>query len=109
MQVAQGTYTWRCLVNDIEGLFCTTNKDWAWKELCELKQGKLPTDDFIVKWEALYLQVEVDDLHMVELLECNTMPGMIARILQEGKWMEDLKDYIKEIQRVSLAKESLDS
>ena len=37
-QVAQGTYMWRCLVNDVEGLFCTTNKkDWACKELHELK------------------------------------------------------------------------
>ena len=108
-QVAQGTYTWTRLVSDIEGLFCTTNKkDWARKELQELKQGKLSTDDFIIKWEALYLQVEVDDLHEVELLEQNTMPGMIARIFQEGKQMEDPIDYLKEIQRVGSAKQSLD-
>ena len=50
MQVAQGTYIWNRLVNDVEGLFHTTNKkDWARKELCKLKQGQLPTDDFIVK------------------------------------------------------------
>ena len=49
-QVAQGTYMWNRLVSDVEGLFCTTNKkDWARKELCKLKQGKLATDDFIVK------------------------------------------------------------
>ena len=108
-QVAQGTYTWNQLVSDVEGLFHTTNKkDWARKELCELKQGKLTTDDFIVKWEALYLQVEIDDLHTVKLLEKNTVPGTIARIFQEGKWIEDLIDYLKEIQRVSSARESLD-
>ena len=107
-QVAQDTYTWTCLVSNIEGLFCMTNKkDWARKELHELKQGKLPTDDFIMKWKALYLQVEVDDLHMVELLEQNTTPGTIARIFQEGKQMEDLIDYLKEIRRVSSARESL--
>ena len=33
---------------------------------------------------------------------------MIARIFQEGKQMEDPIDYLKEIQRVSLARESLD-
>ena len=38
-QVAQGTYTWTQLVSDVEGLFRTTNKkDWAGKELRELKQ-----------------------------------------------------------------------
>ena len=90
-------------------MFCTTNKkDWARKELCELKQGKLATDDFIVKWEALYLQAEIDDSHAVELLEKNIVPGTIARIFQEGKQMEDLIDYLKEIQRVSSARESLD-
>ena len=109
MQVAQGTYMWRCLVNDVEELFYMINKkDWAWKELHELKQGKLPTDNFIMKWKALYLQVEVDDLHVVKLLEQNTMPGTIPRIFQEGKWMDDPIDYLKEIQRVSLARESLD-
>ena len=82
----QGTYTWNRLVNNVEGLFHTTNKkDWARKELRELKQGKLLMDDFIVKWEALYLQVEVDNLHTVELLERNTTPGTIARIFQEDK------------------------
>ena len=89
-------------------MFCTTNKkDWARKELHELKQGKLPTDDFIVKWEALYLQAEVDDLHIVELLERNTVPGTISRIFQECKWMEDLIDYLKEIWRVGSARENL--
>ena len=85
-QAAQGTYTWNQLVSDVEGLFRTTNKkDWARKELHELKQGKLATDDFIVKWKALYLQAEIDDSHAVELLEKNTAPGTIARIFQEGK------------------------
>ena len=108
MQAAQGTYTWNQLVSDVEGLFHTTNKkDWARKELCELNQGKLTTDDFIVKWEALYLQAEIDDSHVVELLEKNTMPGTIARIFQEGKWMEDLINYLKEIRRAGSARESL--
>ena len=61
-----------------------------------------------MKWEALYLQVEVDDLHVVKLLEQNTMPSTIARIFQEKKQMEDPIDYLKEIWRVGLAKESLD-
>ena len=108
-QAAQGTYMWNWLVNNVEGLFYTTNKkNWTRKELHELKQGKLPTDDFIVKWEALYLPVEVDDLHVVKLLERNTVPGMIARIFQEGKWMDDPTDYLEEIWRVGLARESLD-
>ena len=97
------------MVNDVEGLFCTINKkDWARKELHKLKQGKLPTDNFIVKWEALYLQAEIDDSHTVELLQRNTTPGTIARIFQEGKWMDDPINYLNEIQRVSLARESLD-
>ena len=109
MQVAQGFYTWPELVCDVEGLFCTTNKkNWTRKKLCELKQGKTPTNDFIMKWEALYLQAEVNNSHMVELLERNTVPGMIARIFQEGKWMEDPLEYLKEIRRVSSARESLE-
>ena len=65
-------------------------------------------DNFIVKWKALYLQAEVDDSHTVKSLERNTAPGTIARIFQEGKQMEDPIDYIKEIWRVGLARESLD-
>ena len=100
---------WNQLVNDVEGLFHTTNKkDWERKDLHKLKQGKLPMDNFIVKWEALYLQAEIDNLHAIELLERNTTPGTIARIFQEGKRMEDPIDYIKEIWRVSLARETLD-
>ena len=94
------------MVSNVEGLFRTTNKkDWARKELRELKQGKLATDNFIVKWETLYLQAEIDDSHVVELLEKNTTPGTIARIFQEGKWMEDPIDYLKEIRRVGSARE----
>ena len=106
-QAAQGTYTWNQLVSDVEGLFCTTNKkDWARKELRKLKQGKLATDNFIVKWKALCLQAEIDDSHAVELLEKNIVLGTIAQIFQEGKWMEDLIDYLKEIWRVGSARES---
>ena len=46
--------------------------------------------------------------HAVKLLERNTTPGKIARILQEGKQMVDPIDYLKEIWRVGLARESLD-
>ena len=99
---------WNRLVNDVKGLFHTANKkDWARKELRELKQGKMPMDDFIVKWEVLYLQAKVDDLHTVELLERNTAPGTIARIFQEGKQMDDPINYLNEIQRVGSARESL--
>ena len=45
---------------------------------------------------------------MVKLLEKNTVPGTIARIFQEGKWMEDPINYLKEIWRVGSARESLD-
>ena len=61
-----------------------------------------------MKWKALYLQAEVDDSYTVKLLEQNTAPGMIARIFQEEKQMEDLIDYFKEIWRVGSARESLD-
>ena len=47
-------------------------------------------------------------MHTVELLEKNTMPGTIARIFQEDKWMEDSINYLKEIWRVGSARESLD-
>ena len=37
-QAAQGSYTWAKLVNDVKGLFKTTNKkNWTRKELHELK------------------------------------------------------------------------
>ena len=97
-QAAQGTYKWDTLVCNVEGLFHMTNKkDWARKELCELKQEKLPTNDFIMKWEAFYLQVEVNNSHTVELLEWNTawhncqnlprreVDGGFNRLLQRNK------------------------
>ena len=52
--------------------------------------------------------MEIDDSHMVKLLERNTVPGTIARIFQEGKWMDNPINYLNEIQRVSSARESLD-
>ena len=91
MQVAQENYSWDQMVSNIEELFYTTNKkDWTRKELCELKQEKILTDDFIVKWEALYLQADINNSYMVELLERNTMPGTITRIFQEGKCYDSL-------------------
>ena len=107
-QVAQETYNWTQMVSNIEGLFHTTNKkDWARKELQELRQGKTPTDNFIVKWKALYLQADIENSYAVDLLERNTVPDIIARIFQERKWQDDPLQYLKEIRRVSSARESL--
>ena len=65
-QAAQGTYTWDRLVSDVEGLSRTTNKkDWARKELRELKQGKLTTDDFIVVTIGTFSSTD-----LALLLEC---------------------------------------
>ena len=43
----------------------------------------------------------------MELFKWNTTPGIIARIFQEEKQQENLLDYLKEIRRVSSARESL--
>ena len=81
--------------------------DWTRKELYKLKQGKLHTDDFIIKWKALYFQVKVDNSHAVELLKRNTTPGMITKIFQEGKQKENSIQYLNKIKRVGFARESL--
>ena len=44
----------------------------------------MSTNTYIVKWKALYLQADIDNLHACELLEKNTAPGTIARLFQEG-------------------------
>ena len=50
-------YNWNTLVDQMEGLFRSTNQqDWAKEQLRKYYQGVSPTDDFIIKWEAMYQQ-----------------------------------------------------
>ena len=49
----RGTYTWGQLCGELENLFWPANqKDWAQKKLRELKQGRMPIDEWIIKFET---------------------------------------------------------
>ena len=68
-------------------------------------EGPVPSSRgrWLIHWFLAFILII-----FIKLLEQNTAPGMIARIFQEEKQMEDLIDYFKEIWRVSSARESLD-
>nr|WP_205127004.1 hypothetical protein [Oceanobacillus profundus] len=109
-RITKGTaYTWATLVSDVEGLFRTTNQvDWARSQLRSLVQGKMSTDDYIVKYEALYQQAAIDESHAISILETNTRRSIIAQIFREDKRSPVLFTYLKEIRRVGAAQEALD-
>jgi len=43
------------LVDEVEGLFYSMKKqDWAKKQLRKYYQGTSPTDNFMIRWKAIY-------------------------------------------------------
>ena len=99
-------YDWLTLVDEVEGLFHSMNQqDWAKEQHKKYYQDTSPTNDFIIKWEAMYQQAGIDDLHAVDLLEKNVHGSIITQIFREGKWNPA---YLAEIHTIGMAQESLD-
>ena len=54
--------------------------DAEWK-IKTFKQGKQNTADFIIKFEALVMKVDIDELHAIFLLKKNAQQDIIKTIL----------------------------
>ena len=67
-----GTQDWEDFVKEIKTMFSDKSKaaDAEWK-IETFKQGKQNTADFIIKFEALAMKADTDELHAIFLLKKN--------------------------------------
>jgi len=67
-----GTQDWDDFVKEIKTMFSNKTKtaDAKWK-IETFKQGKKNIADFIIKFEALAMKVDTDELHVIFLLKKN--------------------------------------
>jgi len=77
-----GTQDWDDFVKELKTTFSNKSKaaDTEWK-IEMFKQGKRNTADFIIKFEALAMKAETDELHAVFLLKKNIRQDIIKTIL----------------------------
>jgi len=76
------TQDWDDFVKEIKTTFSNKSKaaDAEWK-IEMFKQGKQNTADFIIKFEALAMKVDTDELHAIFLLKKNVQQDIIKTIL----------------------------
>ena len=67
-----GTQDWDNFIKEIKTTFSDKTKaaDAKWK-IKTFKQGKKKTADFIIKFEALAMKADTDELHAIFLLKKN--------------------------------------
>ena len=67
-----GTQDWEDFIKEIKTTFSDKTKaaDAKWK-IKTFKQGKKNTADFIIKFEALAMKADTDELHAIFLLKKN--------------------------------------
>jgi len=67
-----GTQDWNDFVKELKTTFSDKIKaaDAEWR-IETFKQGKKKTVDFIIKFEALAMKVDTDELHAISLLKKN--------------------------------------
>jgi len=76
------TQDWDEFVKEIKTTFSDKSKaaDTKWK-IETFKQEKQNTADFIIKFEALAMKADTDELHAIFLLKKNAGQGIIKTIL----------------------------
>ena len=77
-----GTQNWDDFVKELKMTFSDKTKaaDAKWK-IKMFKQGKKNTADFIIKFEALAMKADTDELHAIFLLKKNARHDIIKTIL----------------------------
>ena len=77
-----GTQDWDNFVKELKMTFSNKSKaaDAEWK-IKTFKQGKRNTADFIIKFKALAMKAETDELHAIFLLKKNIRQDIIKTIL----------------------------
>ena len=76
------TQNWDDFVKELKTTFSDKSKavDAEWK-IKMFKQGKQNTADFIIKFEALAMKADTDELHAIFLLKKNARQDIIKIIL----------------------------
>ena len=96
-----GAYTWAQLCWELEELFRPANqKDWAWKKLRELKQGRTPIDEWIIKFQIYSQSAQLDQGQLVDIIEQNIDPSIIRKIIEEDTHPTDLAVYLEKVQTI---------
>ena len=78
-----GTQDWEDFVQEIKTIFSNKTKaaDAKWK-IETFKQGKKNIVDFMIKFDALAMKVDIDELHVIFLLKKNAQQDIIKTILE---------------------------
>ena len=62
-------YTWTQLCHELKELFRPANqKDWAWKKLRELKQGRMPIDEWIIKFQTYSQSAQLNSGQLIDIV-----------------------------------------
>ena len=65
-------YTWTRMCMELEEHFHQANqKDWAWKKLRELKQGRMTIDEWIIKFQTYSQAAQFDQGQLIDIIEQN--------------------------------------
>ena len=78
-----GIQDWEDFVQEIKTMFSNKTKaaDAKWK-IETFKQGKKNIVDFMIKFDALAMKVDIDELHVIFLLKKNAQQDIIKTILE---------------------------
>ena len=98
---AGGAYSWAQLCQELEELFRPANqKDWARKKLRELKQGRTPIDEWIIKFQTYSQSAQLDQGQLVDIIEQNIDPSIIWKIIEEDTCPTDPAIYLEKVRTI---------
>ena len=96
-----GAYTWMQLCRELEELFRPANqKNWARKKLRELKQGRTPIDEWIIKFQTYSQSAQLDQGQLVDIIEQNIDPSIIQKIIEEDTRPTDPAVYLEKVRTI---------
>ena len=91
-------YTWAQLCREMEELFRPANqKDWARKKPREFKQGCLPIDEWIIKFQTYSQSAQLNSGQLIDIIEQNIDPSIIRKIIEDDTRPTDLTDYLNKV------------
>ena len=97
----RGAYTWARLCGDLENLFRPANqKDWAQKKLRELKQGRMPIDEWIIKFQTYSQSAQLDQGQLVDIIEQNINPSIIWKFIEEDTHPTNPANYLDKVRKI---------
>ena len=91
-------YTWTQLCCELEELFQPANqKNWAQKKLRDLKQGRMPIDEWIIKLQTYSQFTQLNPGQLIDIIEQNINPSIIWKIIEEDTRPTDLANYLTKV------------